>query len=222
MIESEHLFFDLDGTLTDPAPGLTASIEHALDAVGHPDPPEADALRDCIGPPLRDSFARLLDTRDAGRIEAAIDAYRGHYGEVGLYACTLVPGIVGVLEALEARAGTCYVVTSKPSMYADRIVDHFGLRSHFAAVYGPGLDGAGTDKRELIARVLEQRSISPYDAVMIGDRKHDVLGARANGVASIGVLWGYGDLAELRAAGADHLVERPTELIGLLGTSQLS
>ena len=217
MIERQHIFFDLDGTLTDPAPGLTASIIYALRAVGHADPPEAEALRGCIGPPLRDSFERLLDTRDARRLDAAIAAYRSHYGEVGLYACRLVPGISAVLEALEARPGKRYVVTAKPTLYADRIVDHFGLRRHFAAVYGPDLDGAGSEKSELVARVLESESISARDAVMIGDRKHDVLGARANGVASIGVLWGYGGVAELDAAGADHLVERPSELIGLLG-----
>jgi phosphoglycolate phosphatase len=207
-----HLLFDLDGTLTDPFTGITRCIAYALERMGAPVPPPAQ-LRWCIGPPLKHSLARLLATDDALRIEEALALYRERFGTVGLFENEVYAGIPEVLAALNEDGHALYVATSKPTVFARRIVDHFGLQRHFRAIYGSELDGTRADKIHLIAHILQAASIDAGASVMIGDRAYDMIGAKANGLARCGVLWGYGSREELDAAGAQALVATPRDLV---------
>jgi phosphoglycolate phosphatase len=206
-----HVFFDLDGTLTDPAPGICACLAHAVSALGRPAPRDAELQR-FIGPPLRDALAELLGSSDPALVDQALRFFRERFSTIGLYENGVYPGIPGVLAALCAEGFSLRVVTSKAHVYADRIVDHFGLREFFPRVYGAELTGERSSKAELIAHALASESTSPGRACMIGDRRHDVDGARAHGVAAIGVTWGYGSRGELELAGADRVVEHFDQL----------
>lgn len=203
------LFFDLDGTLTDPREGIVGCIRHALrrlECVVPPDP-ELDC---CIGPPLRESFCRLAGE---ARADAAVEHYRERFREVGMFENSVYPGVPQALQALEAAGWRLLVVTSKPGVFAEQILRHFELARYFAAIHGSELSGLRADKSELIAHVLVVEGIVPAGALMIGDRSHDVVGARNNGLRSAGVLWGYGSREELTAAGADRLYASLAELL---------
>ena len=203
------LLFDLDGTLSDNYEGIGTSIRYALQRLGAPDPGD-DALRRCVGPPLRESFARLLGRDDRESIEAAIDAYRERYQVLGWQENVAYPGVGAALEALAASGLRMYVCTSKPERFATRIVRHFGFDAHVVRVYGADLAGHFDDKRTLLAHVVESERLAPSACVMVGDRIHDIRAAHANGARAIGVLWGYGDADEL--AGAERLLAHPHEL----------
>lgn len=208
-----HLFFDLDGTLTEPALGITACIAHALLALGVAPPAPAE-LRRFIGPPLRDAFGELLRTSDPALIEDAVRLYRERFSSVGLFENELYPGIVAVLTELEGDGFGLSVVTSKPEVYARRILQHFELARFFNGVYGAELSGERSTKAELVAHALQRESLAAARVCMIGDRKHDVEGARACGVGAIGVAWGHGSVDELRAAGAELVIATVPELPG--------
>jgi phosphoglycolate phosphatase len=208
----KNLFFDLDGTLTDPAVGIVRCMQHALGAMQCPIPWPDDALKRFIGPPLQESFKTLLGTADPEQTQRAVALYRERFGEIGLFENELFPEIPGVLEALREAGFRLWVVTSKAHVYADRIVDHFELRKSFERVYGAELSGERALKTELIAYALEREQLSARDTCMIGDRKHDIEGAGANGLPSIGILWGFGSRAELERAGASAIVETPAAL----------
>jgi phosphoglycolate phosphatase len=205
------LLFDLDGTLTDPRPGIVGSIRFALDQLGSPCPSD-DVLAAFIGPPLRATFASLLETTDASRVEAAMDLYRQRFASSGLYENRVYAGVAGMLEQVGEMATAMFVATSKPAVYAERILQHFGLDDHFKKVYGSELDGRREDKVELVAHLLASEGLDAEAAMMIGDRAADILSAKANSVRSIGVLWGYGSEQELLEAGADVLCRTPSEL----------
>jgi phosphoglycolate phosphatase len=207
-----NLLFDLDGTLTDPFPGITRCIAYALERIGAPVPP-ADQLCRCIGPPLKHSLARLLATDDETRVEKALGLYRERFGTLGLFENDVYDGIPEALGALNEEGHTLFVATSKPAVYARRIVDHFGLQRYFQNTYGSELDGTRADKTSLIAHILHNESIDGAATVMIGDRAYDMLGAKANGISRLGVLWGYGLQEELETAGAQAVVAAPPELI---------
>lgn len=206
-----RLLFDLDGTLTDPFVGITKCFRHALKALGRP-APLSDTLHWCIGPPLKDVLARLLSTDDSHLIDRAVDAYRERFSSVGLFENAVYPGIESALERLQDSGYTMSVATSKPTIYAERIVEHFGLTKFFCAVDGCELDGTRSDKVSLISAILERDAFSPADAIMIGDREHDMIGARENQVTGVGVLWGYGSRDELESAGASTCLEHPEQL----------
>ena len=212
MIRAQTLLFDLDGTLTDNYAGIAASIRHALDRLGAPPPPDA-ALRTCVGPPLRESFARLLGTGDTPTIERAVAHYRERFADVGWKENVVYAGVADALVALAARGARMYVCTAKPATFARRIVEHFDLARHFRAVYGADFDGRFDDKSALMAHVIATEILEAPAAAMIGDRGHDIRAAHANGVRAVGVLWGYGSRAELD--GADALVAEPFELTRL-------
>jgi phosphoglycolate phosphatase len=200
------LFFDLDGTLTDPARGITRSLQHALVALGREAPPREELLR-YIGPPLRGTFVDLLATDERAVIDAAIGHYRERFATVGLYENEVYPDVPDGLASLREAGHRLWVVTSKPAVYAHRIVEHFRLTSLFAGVHGAELSGERADKVALIAHVLEVERIDPAGAWMIGDRAEDVRGGRANGTGTVGVLWGYGSEEELAAAQPDVIVD---------------
>lgn len=205
-----NVLFDLDGTLTDPAEGFVACLSYALLQFERPC---SDAeIRRHIGPPLQETLALLLD--DRSMIPDVLALYRERYGSEGLFRCTVYPGIAETLAALRSRRVTLMVATSKPTIYAKRILDHHGLSKYFDAVYGSELDGTRAGKAELIAYLLQSESIEK--AVMVGDRAQDMAAALAHGLHAVGALWGYGSREELAGAGAAGLCERPSDLPALL------
>jgi phosphoglycolate phosphatase len=200
---------DLDGTLVDPKPGLIGSVQHALRCLRVPVPP-ADELLWMIGPPFRVSFPKLLGSAD--RTEEAIAHYREHYRNGAMYDAVVYDGIVDALDRLAASGCRLIVATSKPHAFARPILERLGLSRHFAGIHGPELDGTHDHKADLIAHIIAREGVDPARAVMIGDREFDVVAAARNGIAAIGVTWGYGSAEELRSAGAVALCDRPTEL----------
>jgi phosphoglycolate phosphatase len=204
------LFFDLDGTLTDPKPGITGSIQYALEKLGRPVPTQ-DELAWCIGPPLRANFVILLGGEE--QADRAVELYRERFGDVGLFENSVYPDIEAVLTSLGRAHPRMFVATSKPHVFAKRIVDHFGLSRHFEHVFGSELDGTRVHKNDLLAYALRETGTDPASALMIGDRSHDVLGAKANGMAAIGVTYGYGSREELISAGARHLCATPRAVL---------
>ena len=209
------VLFDLDGTLTDPFDGITRSIQYALDKLGAP-VPDAEDMHWTIGPPLWESFEVLLKTDDRAKLDEAVALYRERYTVIGLFENTLINGIAEVLQELCEAGFKLHVCTSKPHAYAGKIVEHFELTPHFGTVYGSELNGTRSAKAELIAHILEEEGISAAETVMIGDRKHDLIGASANGVAGIGVLWGYGTREELEAEEPILVAEQPHHISAIL------
>lgn len=208
----DTIFFDLDGTLTDPKEGITRCIQHALETMGLPVPATDDLLW-CIGPPLRASLARLLGGDD--RADEALTLYRGRFTEIGLYENAVYDGVPEMLEDLNRAGRRLFVATSKPRLYAEQIVRHFGLDDAFEGVFGSELDGTRVDKTELLAYALRETGAAPERSAMIGDREHDMIGACNNGLVGIGVLYGYGSPEALSEAGARYVVDHPDEVPGL-------
>jgi phosphoglycolate phosphatase len=209
------LLFDLDGTLVDPVEGITRSIQYALAKLDRP-VPETDELLWCIGPPLTESFKQLLGTPSPELGARALYHYRQRYNETGKFENRVYPRIPRTLEALRQAGARLLMATAKPTVFAVQIAAHFGLEAHFDAVYGSELNGERAEKTDLIAHVLATERLAPSTTTMVGDRKHDILGAKANGIKAVGVAYGYGGRAELTEAGADMIVERPEELPRIL------
>jgi phosphoglycolate phosphatase len=207
----DAIYFDLDGTLTDPKPGITRSIQYALRKLDHHTIPTEDELTWCIGPPLRASFVKILGTEDTA--DLAVSLYRERFSDVGLYENGVYDGIDDVLTTLGQSGRRLFVATSKAHVFADRIVDHFGLRRHFERVFGAELDGTRSDKSHLLEYALRTASVDPSKTLMIGDRSHDMIGARNNGIRGIGVLYGYGSKDELIEAGALHVCATPQAIL---------
>jgi phosphoglycolate phosphatase len=206
---STTVLFDLDGTLTDPAPGIIGSVRKALVDLGH-EPPPFEALTWVIGPSLRQSFAQLLPA--GGDPEAALERYRFHYRGGGMYDLSLYPGIMEAVTTVRAASGRMFVCTAKPEPYAVPIVEHVGYAPLFERVYGAALDGSLDDKADIIAKIIAEQGIDPRRTVMIGDRLHDIHAAQRHGIRSIGVAWGYGGVDELTEAGATVICQRPEDL----------
>lgn len=209
--KSSTLFFDLDGTLSDPSDGITRCIQYALERLGRPYPPKAELVQ-FIGPPLRWTFPRLLGTDDDALVDRALAYYRERYARVGLFENEVYPDIPDLLARLHAEDYRLYVVTSKPKVYSERIIEHFGFDRYFAAVFGPELDGRFDDKEELIAFILSERRIDASVALMIGDRARDIEAAKANGVRTIGVTYGFGSRQEISAAEPDRICHKPQDI----------
>lgn len=206
------VLFDLDGTLTDPLEGITRSIQHALKTSGTPERTTAE-LAAYIGPPLRGTFARLLETDDPLAVEAALSLYRERFSVVGLFENTVYDGVPQMLASLQRQGFALFVATAKPRIFAERIVEHFGLAPFFSGIYGAELDGRYDDKSELLAHLVAKEALSPAAAIMVGDRSHDIVAAKRNRMAAIGVTYGYGTFDELRAAGADDVCAGPDEVV---------
>jgi phosphoglycolate phosphatase len=208
------IYFDLDGTLTDPKAGITRSIQYALEKLGRIAPAE-DELTWCIGPPLRATLKKLLGTDDLA--EQALLLYRERFADIGIFENAIYPGIEDTLTALAGSGRRLFVATSKPGIYAERIIDHFKLRAYFERVFGSELDGRRSEKTDLLGYALQTTGVDPSQAIMIGDRSHDMIGARNNGMTAVGVLYGYGSEAELLAAGAHHVCATPRGLLDHAG-----
>ena len=205
------LFFDLDGTLTDPSEGITRCLQYGLEQIGRPFPPQADLVQ-YIGPPLRWTFPQLLGTDDAELVDEAIRHYRRRFADVGLFENEVYDGIPELLSVLKGEGFELYVVTSKPTVYADRIISHFDLDRYFTATFGPALNGNFDDKTELIAHILTERDLKPERTVMIGDRASDIAAGKANGTHTLAVTYGFGDLEELTSAGPEMICHSPAEI----------
>jgi phosphoglycolate phosphatase len=209
-------FFDLDGCLVDSRPAIAAAMNHALRQLGLHEQPESE-LHQLIGPPLLSSFQRLLPAAGGHATQAreAVEAYRSVYPELSRALTTAVPGIPRVLAALYGHA-TLMVVTSKPHAFARPILESLALDRVFEAVFGPELDALTEPKSVQLAAAVAAADVPPAEAVMIGDRRHDIEAARGIGTKSIGVTWGIGDRRELVAAGADMTLDRPEQLLEAL------
>jgi phosphoglycolate phosphatase len=208
---SPHIYFDLDGTLTDPYEAITKCILYALDELGVPHPDD-DYLQGCIGPPLWDTFPELVGDE---LTKNAVDLYRERFVEVGWKENVPYPGILDALEVISSRGYTMFVATAKPHMHAARIIEYFGMGEFFHNIYGSELDGTRATKTDLLRFAIE-RNPGARRRIMFGDRKHDLLGAIANDMTPIGVAWGYGSVEELTSSGAAAIANLPAELPGLL------
>jgi len=209
----ENILFDLDGTLTDPQPGITRSIQYALEKLGKP-VPAIDDLLWCIGPPLLDSLRKMLGP-DADKAETALSIYRERFSAVGKFENKVYPGIPDTLTGLSQQGFNLFVATSKPYVFTNEIMARFDLLRFFKNVYGSELDGGLADKGELIAFILKNEGLPAKNTMMVGDRSHDIIGAKKHGVYSLGVTYGYGAKEELVKAGADYCVDSPQEIIEL-------
>jgi phosphoglycolate phosphatase len=202
------VFFDLDGTLTDPQKGITRCIQYALQRLGVNPPPLPQLVR-YIGPPLHESLAELLGYPDEETVMDALRFYRKRFESQGIYENRLYPDVIDLLKRVLDKGWRAYVVTTKPTPYAQQIINHFSLDGFFSKVFGSCFNGTLSRKNDLIRYVLKEESIAPVDAAMVGDRLHDVRGALANGVAAIGVAYGYGSREELQEAGARWICDTP-------------
>lgn len=210
-----HVLFDLDGTLTDSRVGITESVRQALLTEGF-DAPSAETLGWVLGPPLRQSFAKLANTTDQAMIDRLLVRYRERFEPIGMFENKVYDGIPELLQTLKRRGHHLYVATSKPHVYAAKILDHFDLKAPFDGVFGAELDGSVDSKADVIRVLLREMGISPSSSVMVGDREHDVIGASAHGIATIGVTYGFGSETELRAAGAAFLAHTPQDIAHLV------
>jgi phosphoglycolate phosphatase len=211
-----NILLDLDGTLTDPYPGISRCIVHAIEEQGLPAPPERQ-LGDWIGPPLLESFARYFESLGEGDADRALVSYRGRFTEKGLFENAVYDGIPDLLRDWQSQGKKLYLATSKPRVFAQRIVEHFGLDRFLSGVHGSELDGRRSDKVDLLEHVIRHEQLRPGECAMVGDRKHDVAAARYHGMRAVGVLWGYGSREELLAAGAERLAVDCADLSAQIG-----
>lgn len=210
----DYFLFDLDGTLTDPGLGITNSVAYALGKYGITVEDRRE-LYPFIGPPLRQSFSEFYGF-DEEKTKEAVAFYREYFSEKGLFENEVYEGIPEVLSQLKQAGKKLLVATSKPEEFTNRILEHFGLAEYFDFVAGATMDETRNEKADIIAYALKQiADADKSKIVMIGDRKFDILGARENGIDSIGVLYGYGPRAELEEAQATYIVEKPEELLRL-------
>ncbi|SNU09622.1 phosphoglycolate phosphatase [Lachnospiraceae bacterium] len=214
-----HIFFDLDGTLTQSEFGIINSIIYALNKMGiEVDDPEY--IKNFIGPPLTKAFKEFYNMNDQDADQATA-YYREYYNAGELYNAPLYDGIEDTLKALKEKNKKLYVVTSKPTVFASRIVEHFDIMKYFEAVIGPEVSDKSYTKEEIVARAIEKTSGAPDECIMIGDRFYDIDGANANDIASIGVLYGYGERDELEKAGATYIADTPRDILDVItGTEE--
>lgn len=209
------ILFDLDGTLTDPKVGITRCVQYALEKMGIIED-DIEKLVHFIGPPLMLTFKESYHLTEEQAWQA-LGYYRERFSTVGLYENAVFPGIPELLAGLKEKGKTLYVATSKPTVYSERILEHFGLHGYFQAIIGSNLDGTRVEKYEVIDYLLSQ--LGDHDrskVLMVGDRKHDIIGARRHGVAVAAVAYGYGTLEELDQAKPDYIVHTVKELTELL------
>lgn len=214
-MRKQYLLFDLDGTLTDPMEGITKSVQYALRSFGIDVEDRAELCR-FIGPPLKESFANFYGF-DPEKVDEAIAKYREYFTPTGIFENEVYEGIPQMLKGLKEAGKALILATSKPTQYAIQILEHFSLDSYFSFVAGSNFDGTRVKKAEVIGYALEENGIEDRSAViMVGDREHDILGAKAVGVESVGVLYGYGNAEEFAQAGADYVASTVEELWRLL------
>lgn len=208
------ILFDLDGTLTDPGMGITNSVMHALSQMGYAVPPR-ETLYKFIGPPLYESFREFYGMDDR-QVEQAVRLFRGYFAEQGIHENVLYAGIPQVLSQLRKAGKRLVLATSKPEKWANMVMHQFGLDEFVPEIAGATMGAERSKKAQVISYALQKFSVDPATAVMVGDREHDILGAKENGLPGIGVTYGFGDRQELEAAGAIQIADTPEQLLTLL------
>lgn len=214
----KYLLFDLDGTLTDPKVGITTCVQYALKSFGIEEP-NLDKLEPFIGPPLKESFMNFYGLDDA-QAEKAVVKYRERFQDIGIFENKIYDGIPKMLCMLKNKGMHLAVASSKPTVFVERILEHFQIEQYFEVVVGSELDGTRVNKEEVVQealnRLFHQKPILREQIYMIGDRKFDVEGAKTHQVESVGVAYGYGSVKELKEANADYIVRSVEELQELL------
>ncbi|MGN1235503.1 MAG: HAD hydrolase-like protein [Christensenellaceae bacterium] len=210
----QFILFDLDGTLTDPYEGITKSIAYALEAAGVYDP-DPQKLRSCIGPPLTYSFTQIYHLPEE-QAAFCIGKYRERYGKVGLFENRPLDGVLPMLAALKGAGKRMAVASSKPKVFVDRILEKFDMAKYFEVVMGSGLDGSFDNKTLVMQETMRLLGANASDSVMVGDRKHDVEGAKNCLIPCVGIETGYAEEGELAEAGADWVVQDFESLTSLL------
>lgn len=206
-----NILFDLDGTLTDPGEGITRCIQYALGQLNRAIPPW-EHLTWCIGPPLKTSFAQLLNTTDSTILEHALVHYRRRFSEKGLFENILYPGVVSALGDLQRAGFNLFLATSKPRVFATQILEYFKISPFFQTAYGSELDGRLSDKSELIAHIIDQEGLDSAATLMVGDRVFDIEAGKENKVVTAAVAYGYGTQEEIVAANPDVVFETIADL----------
>lgn len=209
-LQYETLIFDLDGTISNPLVGISRCINHALEALSY-DPVDPERVRPMIGPPLTEIFEHLLGALPDQEMQDLVDKYRERYATIGYTENEIYADIPGIIAELSDRGYRLGICTSKRTDYARRIIEMFGLLQHFSFVDGGDV---GITKRQQIESMVAN-GLPADSCIMIGDRDVDILAGKSNGVASVGVLWGFGERPELEAAAPDHLLEAPANLLNL-------
>lgn len=214
-MEYKYVLFDLDGTLTDSAPGIINSVIYALKKYGI-EVDDRKSLYKFVGPPLADSFENYYGFSKE-KIEKTIEYYHEYYRDKGMFENLVYEGLESLLKTLKDNNMTLIVATSKPQVFAQKILEHFNIAKYFTCIAGSNLDGTRSKKGEVIKYALESCGITDLsEVIMIGDRKYDIIGAKQAGVSSIGVLYGYGDRNELEKAGADFIADTVEDIEKLL------
>ena len=205
------VLFDLDGTLTDPGKGITNSVAYSLKKFGI-ETEDRNELYKFIGPPLYESFMKYYGFSKE-KAETAVSYFREYFRDTGIFENEVYDGIENLLNALSSSGRKIILATSKPEEFAKRILVHFGLDKYFDFIAGATMDSSRVRKGDVIAYALSESGCSADNAVMIGDKMHDIQGAKENGLASIGVLFGYGSKEELENAGADFIAETVEDIM---------
>lgn len=209
-----NILFDLDGTITDPKEGIVNSILYALDKLEIQEKNIYD-LDEFIGPPLRNSFITRYKLSDK-LADKAMFFYREYFSKKGLFENKLYPEIEGLLKSLHNKKIRLFVATSKPTVYAKKIINHFKLDKYFTGIIGSNLDNTRTDKTEIIAHAITKYRLQINESIMIGDRKHDIVGAKNNSMRSVGVSYGYGSLKEISLYQPEFIAKDCAELNSIL------
>lgn len=214
----KYVLFDLDGTLTNPEIGITNCVMYALEKFGIK-VEDRKELHPFIGPPLLDSFQRFYGLSEEESRQAVV-YYRERFSVTGLYENEVFEGVSELLQELKKQGKSIVLATSKPEEFAVRILQHFNLDKYFDFMVGATLDGSRSEKADVIAHALKVSGVTDRtEAVMVGDRSYDILGAKEHGLDSIGVLFGFGDLAELEEAGATYIVDKVEDILGCVSHS---
>lgn len=214
-----NVLFDLDGTLTDPGEGITRCIQFSLTRLGRKAPP-TDELLWCIGPPLKISFAQLLESNDTALLDLAVSYYRERYAKIGIYENRVYSGSVPALREIRASGCRLFLATSKPAIFATRVLDHFDLTEFFHGIHGSEIDGSLSEKADLVAHIVTTWNLDPSVTLIVGDRVHDVIGGKRNGLMTAIVTYGYGTRREIEAAASDFTFESLSELVLFLQTKR--
>ena len=211
----ENILFDLDGTLTDPKVGITRCIQFSLEHFDVDIPP-MNQLTWCIGPPLRESFSRLLSTSHESILDQALSYYRKRFSETGMFENVVYPEVAPSLRKIKQAGFHVYLATAKPQVFARQILEHFNLSQFFTSIYGSELNGRYSDKGELVAHILESENLDPKASLIVGDRIHDIAGGKKNGIMTAAVSYGYGTQKEINASQPDIFFDTFPELLSFL------
>jgi phosphoglycolate phosphatase len=209
----KNVLFDLDGTLTDPFLGITNSWKYTLKKMNIEIDPSI--LKKFIGPPLEKTFSEYFKF-DKENTEIGKKYYREYFSEKGLYENTLYDGIEELLKELNTRNKICILATSKPIVFAEKIIKYFKMGNYFRHAVGGNLEGTFVEKEDIIKYIMEEYNLRKEETIMVGDRKYDIIGAKKNGIKSIGVLYGYGSREEMEKEEPEYLINNVKEILEIV------